>query len=72
MRLLFCLFADSIGLLPDHIFRQLVEMNRATPAKFTNRLRQLFAAMSTSGITSAFTIFTGSTADYLPMIPSLI
>jgi type II restriction/modification system DNA methylase subunit YeeA len=49
MRLLFCLFADSIGLLPDHIFRQLVEMNRATPAKFTNRLRQLFAAMSTSG-----------------------
>jgi type II restriction/modification system DNA methylase subunit YeeA len=49
MRLLFCLFADSIGLLPDHLFRQLIELNRATPAKFTNRLRQLFAAMSTSG-----------------------
>jgi type II restriction/modification system DNA methylase subunit YeeA len=49
MRLLFCLFADSIGLLPDHLFRQLIELNRAAPAKFTNRLRQLFAAMSTSG-----------------------
>lgn len=49
MRLLFCLFADSIGLLPDHLFRQLIELNRATPAKFTTRLRQLFAAMSTSG-----------------------
>jgi type II restriction/modification system DNA methylase subunit YeeA len=49
MRLLFCLFADSIGLLPDHLFRQLIELNRATPARFTSKLRQLFAAMSTSG-----------------------
>ena len=29
MRLLFCLFADSIGLLPDHLFRQMIELNRA-------------------------------------------
>jgi len=49
MRLLFCLFADSIGLLPDHLFRQMIELNRATPASFTRMLRQLFAAMSTSG-----------------------
>jgi len=49
MRLLFCLFADSIGLLPDHLFRQMIELNRATPSKFTSKLRQLFAAMSTSG-----------------------
>jgi type II restriction/modification system DNA methylase subunit YeeA len=49
MRLLFCLFADSIGLLPEHLFRQMVEMNRTTPAKFTGKLRQLFAAMSTNG-----------------------
>ena len=49
MRLLFCLFADSIGLLPDRLFRQLIELNRTAPAKFTNRLRQLFAAMATSG-----------------------
>ena len=49
MRLLFCLFADSIGLLPDHLFRQMIELNRAQPAKFTSKLRQLFSAMSTSG-----------------------
>jgi type II restriction/modification system DNA methylase subunit YeeA len=49
MRLLFCLFADSIGLLPDHLFRQMIELNRAQPARFTSKLRQLFAAMSSSG-----------------------
>ena len=49
MRLLFCLFADSIGLLPDHLFRQMIELDRAKSASFTRKLRQLFAAMSTSG-----------------------
>jgi type II restriction/modification system DNA methylase subunit YeeA len=49
MRLLFCLFADSIGLLPEHLFRQMIELERARPANFTRKLRQLFAAMSTSG-----------------------
>jgi type II restriction/modification system DNA methylase subunit YeeA len=49
MRLLFCLFADSIGLLPDHLFRQMIELNRAQPARFTSKLRQLFSAMSTRG-----------------------
>jgi len=49
MRLLFCLFADSIGLLPDHLFRQLIELERARPAVFARKLRQLFAAMSTGG-----------------------
>jgi len=51
MRLLFCLFADSIGLLPDHLFRQMIELDKARPANFTRKLRQLFAAMSTSGST---------------------
>jgi type II restriction/modification system DNA methylase subunit YeeA len=49
MRLLFCLFADSIGLLPDHLFRQMIELDRAKSASFTRKLRQLFAAMATSG-----------------------
>jgi len=49
MRLLFCLFADSIGLLPDHLFRQMIDLDRSKPASFTRKLRQLFAAMSTSG-----------------------
>jgi hypothetical protein len=49
MRLLFRLFADSIGLLPDHLFRQMSELDRAKSASFTRKLRQLFAAMATKG-----------------------
>src|SRR5271157_1614356 len=50
MRLLFCLFADSIGLLPDHLFRKMIEVDRGRPANFTRKLRQLFAAMSKGDI----------------------
>jgi hypothetical protein len=45
MRLLFCLFADSIGLLPDHLFRQMIEIDKGRPANFNRKLRQLFSAM---------------------------
>jgi type II restriction/modification system DNA methylase subunit YeeA len=51
MRLLFCLFADSIGLLPDHLFRQMISLDKGKPPNFTRKLRQLFAAMSTGGST---------------------
>jgi len=51
MRLLFCLFADSIGLLPDHLFRQMISLDKGKPPNFARKLRQLFAAMSTSGST---------------------
>lgn len=46
MRLLFCLFADSIGLLPENLFRKMLALDRGRPASFTRKLRQLFAAMS--------------------------
>ena len=47
MRLLFCLFADSTDLLPDHLFRQMI----AKPENFGRKLGQLFAAMATKGST---------------------
>jgi hypothetical protein len=47
MRLLFCLFADSIGLLPDHLFRRMIEKDRGNPLNFNRKLRRLFAAMAT-------------------------
>ena len=72
MRLLFCLFADSIGLLPDHLFRQMIELDKYKPANFTRKLRQLFAAMSTGGSTSACTTFTISMAGCLVMMVPLI
>ncbi len=46
MRLLFCLFADSIGLLPGHVFRELVKLYRGTPRAMEPRLRALFRAMA--------------------------
>lgn len=47
MRLLFCLFADSIGLLPDHVFRKLAQSDdRFRPRKFLRKLTLLFEAMS--------------------------
>ncbi|HZB87498.1 MAG TPA: DNA methyltransferase, partial [Terracidiphilus sp.] len=49
MRLLFCLFADSIGLLPENLFRKMLTLERGKPAGFSRKLRQLFAAMSASG-----------------------
>ena len=42
MRLLFCLFADSVGLLPDNIFRKMIEADRQEPRKFVRKLKNLF------------------------------
>jgi len=49
MRLLFCLFAEDIGLLPERLFTTLVERTRTRPADFAARLGLLFAAMATGG-----------------------
>lgn len=47
MRLLFCLFADSIGLLPNRLFRNLlVSGDRFIPKRFLRKLKLLFEAMS--------------------------
>ncbi len=49
IRLLFCLFAEDIGLLPKGLFTRLVEQTRRTPGAFTAQLRQLFSAMAGGG-----------------------
>lgn len=46
MRLLFCLFSEDIGLLPDGLFKRLIEANLHRPKEFTRRLKQLFIAMA--------------------------
>ncbi len=47
MQLLFCLFADSVGLLPNRVFRRLIDSdNRFYPAKFMRMIRNLFSAMA--------------------------
>jgi hypothetical protein len=49
MRLLFCLFAEDVGLLPSRLFTRLVEGTRTRPAEFTRRVRGLFGAMAAGG-----------------------
>jgi type II restriction/modification system DNA methylase subunit YeeA len=47
MRILFCLFADSIGLLPNRVFRDMLQSDdRFLPRKFRRKLELLFEAMS--------------------------
>lgn len=49
IRLLFCLFAEDIGLLPDNLFSRLIARTRAKPAAFAQQLRLLFDAMAGGG-----------------------
>ena len=46
IRLLFCLFAEDIDLLPRELFTRLVESGRRNPALFNRQVRQLFQAMA--------------------------
>ena len=49
IRLLFCLFAEDVGLLPNQLFRKLVENTRGDPASFQARVTQLFDALRAGG-----------------------
>ncbi len=49
IRIVFCLFADSIGLIPSNVFRKLVEASRQSRIMFNKQLPQLFEAMSNEG-----------------------
>jgi len=49
IRLLFCLFAEDVGLLPNKVFTELVKRSRSNVKTFTALLGQLFTAMQTGG-----------------------
>jgi hypothetical protein len=49
IRLLFCLFAEDVRLLPEGLFARLVRGTQRQPAAFVAQLRQLFGAMATGG-----------------------
>jgi hypothetical protein len=64
-RIVFCLFAEDTGLLPDMIFTKLVEKAGGDPARFGNMLGQLFDTMATGGDFGIATIrhFNGNLFD---------
>ena len=56
MRLLFCLFAEDIWLLPPKLFSLMLERTRRNPADFKTRLAALFRVMATGGAFGVETI----------------
>jgi type II restriction/modification system DNA methylase subunit YeeA len=49
IRLLFCLFAEDIGLLPNGLFSRLISSTRKRAPLFASELGKLFAAMASGG-----------------------
>ena len=49
-RLVFCMFAEDVGLLPGHMFRRMLEQCQANPADFEGHARTLFGAMRSGGM----------------------
>ncbi len=48
-RLVFCMFAEDVGLLPNNLFTRMLEHATGRPADFPNMARDLFGAMSEGG-----------------------
>ena len=71
IRLLFCLFAEDIGLLPEKLFPRLLEQTRHNSKDFSEVLRQLFRAMNTGGYFGADKIlhFNGGLFDNESVLP---
>lgn len=45
-RLVFCMFAEDVGLLPDSLFTRMLDVSRRDPAEFAENARTLFGAMA--------------------------
>jgi len=48
-RIVFCLFAKDVGLLPDGIFADLLEKTQHDPERFARYTAELFRTMATGG-----------------------
>ena len=48
-RLVFCMFAEDVGLLPNHMFTRMLEQARQQPGEFAALARDLFRAMASGG-----------------------
>lgn len=54
-QLVFCMFAEDVGLLPDHLFKKMLEVSRRNPAEFAENAATLFGAMAHKGGKVGFT-----------------
>lgn len=49
-RLVFCMFAEDVGLLPGNMFTRMLEASRSSPTQFADHARTLFGAMKSGGM----------------------
>ncbi|REJ89646.1 MAG: class I SAM-dependent DNA methyltransferase [Planctomycetota bacterium] len=49
MKLMFCMFAEDIGLLKGHVFQKILETGKDDPPGLANRMEALFTAMCEGG-----------------------
>lgn len=45
-QLVFCMFAEDVGLLPDNLFTKMLDLSRSDPASFAENASTLFGAMA--------------------------
>ena len=48
-RLVFCMFADDVGLLPDHMFTRMLRQTQRAPESFPDLAGDLFRGMASGG-----------------------
>jgi len=54
-QLVFCMFAEDVGLLPDHLFTKMLDLCRSDPDSFAENASTLFGAMAHQGGKVGFT-----------------
>ena len=64
-RLVFCMFAEDVGLLPNDMFTRMLEHARRRPDDFAAMARELFGAMAAGGLVGFETVawFNGGLFD---------
>lgn len=72
-RLIFCLFAEDVNLLPNQMFQRMIEQARKQPGLFQTHAETLFTAMQTGGMVGFEQVewFNGglfNDADALPLL----
>ena len=71
-RLVFCMFAEDVGLLPNKMFEEMIKISRPSPETFADNAKQLFKAMSKKGGKVGFTQiewFNGGLFDSAEVLP---
>ena len=70
-RLVFCMFADDVGLLPDHMFTRMLRHAQTAPAQFSELAGELFRVMAFGGRVGFETVawFNGGLFDDADALP---